>query len=137
MQIRHLSRAALTQSTQDSHSRWRNDRHAVIGQPVHVARVPELRNDQARSRGACAQMSFHVERLECFRARRRLLSRACRGVTREAARYGSSVVEGCGRVVVVARIEGQMLELADMRHGSKPSSAWPASGSWATRRVVP
>ena len=29
MQIRHLSRAALTQSTQDSHSRWRNDRHAV------------------------------------------------------------------------------------------------------------
>ena len=64
-------------------------------------------------------MSFHVERLECLRARRRVLSRACRGVTREAARYGSSVVEGCGRVVVVARIEGQMLELADTRHGEQ------------------
>ena len=69
-------------------------------------------------------MSFHVGRLVCLRAGRRVLSRACRGVTREAARYGPSVVEGCGRVVVVAkslraRLKDQMLELAGTRHGEQ------------------
>ena len=79
-------------------------------------------------------MSFHVERLECLRARRRVLSRACRGVKREAARYGSSVVEGCGCVVVVAkslraRLRGKCWNWQIRGTGANPRRFGPLAGA--------
>ena len=90
-----ISRAALTQSTQDSLCRGQNtialaERPSCCtnGEPSSAHPFTSLAClSFATTRPAretpCAQMSFHVERFECLRARRRVLSRTCRGVARD------------------------------------------------------